>query len=86
MTNQRRVDDLPRWLPDGQWIVFFSGRERGPQMYQMSPDGIQVKKVPLALREVYRGEFAPMIEFGWRPVWLILLSLVGIGFTRFRLR
>ncbi|MBZ0306390.1 MAG: hypothetical protein K8I82_10015, partial [Anaerolineae bacterium] len=86
LTTHRRVDELPRWLPDGRRIVFYSGRDRSPQLYQMAVDGTQLKKVPPALREVYRGEFGPIIELGWSPGWLILLGLAGIGFTMFRLR
>ena len=42
--SQPYIDHGPRWTPDGQHIVFWSGRESIPYLYIMNPDGSGVTK------------------------------------------
>ncbi len=39
LTRADAPDNAPAWSPDGEWIVFTSDRDGGPEVYLMRADG-----------------------------------------------
>jgi TolB protein len=90
----RSFNFVPKWSPDGKWIMFLSGEHYDCHPYLMRPDGTGVKK--LADRKGYRGvvEFLDVPDFHGGssdvPVWsadgqeIFFTAKVGKGVELFR--
>lgn len=77
--NARRVDTkksfnfVPRWSPDGEWLVFLSGEHYDCHPHVVRKDGTKLR--PIAHRGAYRGvvEFLDVEDFHGgssdTPVW-----------------
>lgn len=48
LTSSSAIDVSPTYSPDGRYITFCSNRGGSPQIYVMSPDGTNVKRVSFA--------------------------------------
>ena len=48
LTSSSSIDVSPTYSPDGRHITFCSNRGGGPQIYVMSPDGTNVRRVSFA--------------------------------------
>jgi len=75
-----RFDFVPKWSPDGKWLLFVSGEHYNCHPHIVHPDGTGLKK--LADRGGYRGviEFLDVFDFHGGssdlPVWSTDGSLV----------
>jgi eukaryotic-like serine/threonine-protein kinase len=45
VTGDSAIDRLPRWSPDGKWLVFFSDRTGQPQLWKISRDGGELQQL-----------------------------------------
>ena len=45
VTGDSAVDRLPRWFPDGKWLVFFSNRSGRLQLWKISRDGSELQQL-----------------------------------------
>jgi len=73
-------DFVPKWSPDGKWLLFVSGEHYNCHPHIVKPDGTKLKK--LADRAGYRGviEFLDVADFHGgssdTPVWSVDGTLV----------
>jgi len=54
ITDNMYTDTAADWSPDGQWIAFVSDRAGNSDLYQMRPDGSELR--PILLSSTYEGD------------------------------
>lgn len=59
VTNSPKMDQSPRWSPDGKTVAFLSARDGAPNVYLWSPSGGEPQKLTSAETGVH--------EFAWAP-------------------
>lgn len=72
----------PIWTPDGEWVIFSSiGGDGTPTLYQMRPDGTDLRRLSPPNLPLAAAKCSPLIDQAWHPVGLLLLvgSTWGAG-------
>ncbi|MDH3376459.1 MAG: Tol-Pal system protein TolB, partial [Gammaproteobacteria bacterium] len=59
LTRDRGIDTEPAWSPDGQHIVFTSGRSGRPQIYRMASNGGNPQRITFQGNYNARASYAP---------------------------
>lgn len=59
LTNSAAKDNLPRWSPDGRWILFESTRSGSSQLWVIGPNGGEARQLTSLSTEASGGLWSP---------------------------